>query len=245
MARPKKGLTSDALLKLFPREGSNQSKIFAVLKDQKWHCRQHGYEGKGISVRQVAGGGGIQGLHRKGFDIRPVNKFCNKCGVTTVWDRWTGGLSRASKPPALSSELSRRILRHYHYTDAIEQRRRPGHELIVDHRFPRIRYRDYAPPSDRDMSDEDLERHFQLLKKDRAGNHNLLKSRACEYCFKTGNRGSPFGIQFWYKGSSRWPANVPKSGAGARKGCFGCGWYNFDRWRRELNRRLGKSPGVK
>ena len=32
----------------------------------------------------------------------------------------------------------------------------------------------------------------------------LLKSRTCEYCFETGERGEPFGISLLYEGGPRW-----------------------------------------
>ncbi|NES89595.1 MAG: restriction endonuclease, partial [Okeania sp. SIO2B9] len=35
------------------------------------------------------------------------------------------------------------------------------------------------------MSETEIKQKFQLLKKDSAGNHNLLKSRSCEFCIKT------------------------------------------------------------
>lgn len=44
------------------------------------------------------------------------------------------------------------------------------------------------------MTSEEIEDKFQLLKKDDAGNHNLLKSRACERCISTGIRQSPLGM---------------------------------------------------
>ncbi len=59
------------------------------------------------------------------------------------------------------------------------------------------------------MSEAEIKQKFQLLKKDGAGNHNLLKSRNCEFCIKTGKRGTPLGIKFWYQGNENWPYNIP------------------------------------
>jgi hypothetical protein len=134
-------------------------------------------------------------------------------------------------------ELQRRILRHYDY-DAVEQRRRVEQKLTVDHRLPRKRWGRFRPPSDPEMPVKEIEEHFQLLKKDSSGNHNLLESRACEHCYRTGKRGAPMGIMFWYKGGPRWPKGVPKKGKGAIRGCQGCGWYKVERWRRALNATL-------
>lgn len=42
------------------KQDSTQFKVFNLLSDQKWHCRE--CEGKQIASAQYAGGGGIQGL---------------------------------------------------------------------------------------------------------------------------------------------------------------------------------------
>ncbi len=75
----------------------------------------------------------------------------------------------------------------------------------------------------------------QTTRQDRwqGNSHNLLKSRACERCYKTGNRGEPFGIRFYYAGDGKW-ATAQDDPAG----CVGCGWYDFDAWRSALNRTL-------
>lgn len=88
------------------------------------------------------------------------------------------------------------------------------------------------------MTSEEIEDKFQLLKKDDAGNHNLLKSRACERCISTEIRQSPLGITFFYEGSENWPSDCPTSALEAKRGCIGCGWYNFDAWRIALNKAL-------
>ena len=85
------------------------------------------------------------------------------------------------------------------------------------------------------MDEQEIERKFQLLKKDSSGNHNLLKSRACERCIATGKRGYPMGIKFYYAGDENWPADCPVKGPEAERGCYGCGWYDFDAWRAALN----------
>ena len=90
------------------------------------------------------------------------------------------------------------------------------------------------------MSTTDIRKKFQLLKKDGSGNHNLLKSRACERCINTGKRGYPMGIKFYYEGTEDWPTDCPASGKEAQRGCIGCGWYDFDKWRIALNAFLKK-----
>lgn len=89
------------------------------------------------------------------------------------------------------------------------------------------------------MTIDEIKRKFQLLKKDDAGNHNLLKSRACERCIATGKRAYPLGIKLYYAGNEDWPADCPDFGPDAEQGCFGCGWYDFATWREALNRYIG------
>ena len=85
------------------------------------------------------------------------------------------------------------------------------------------------------MSDDDIRANFQLLKKSNgSASHNQLKSRACERCFRYGERGKPFGISFFYQGGSGWEPEDKQD----PKGCEGCGWYDFDLWRAKLNERL-------
>ena len=89
------------------------------------------------------------------------------------------------------------------------------------------------------MSEQEIKRKFQLLKKDEGGNHNLLKSRACERCIAHKKRGTPLGIKFWYVGGEDWPLEVER-GPEAEPGCHGCGWYDFQAWRDALNKHLAE-----
>lgn len=220
---------------------SLQGKVFSVLKDQAWHCRGHSY--KDVPSGQLAGGGGMQGLQRgtkkrSGITLERKVEYCGTCNRKTVWDRWTGGFQQSNAPAGIPEVLMKRIFAHYDYTDAIEQRKRPSHELIADHRVPMERWGEVEESLSPTMSNAELQRKFQVLKKDMSGNHNLLKSRACETCIRTGKRGSPLGIRHYYKGTEDWPSNVPEKGAGAEQGCIGCGWYDFAAWRESLNARL-------
>jgi hypothetical protein len=71
------------------------------------------------------------------------------------------------------------------------------------------------------MSEAEIERKFQLLKKDSSGNHNLLKSRACEFCIKNHKRGTPLGIQFYYHGDEKWPSIIQQKGKRDALGAVG------------------------
>lgn len=220
-------------------DGSLQKEYFCVLKDKQWHCRD--CAGKQIGSTQIAGGGGIQGLQR-GTKSRPgiitetKHEYCDVCGKTSTWDRWTGGFAESNSASGLPKKLQTQIFDHYDYTDSIEQRRRQSHELVIDHRFPMERWGTSEEKNPSKMDDKEIERKFQLLKKDSSGNHNLLNSRACERCIATGKRGYPLGIKFYYAGNENWPTDCPTKGPDAERGCYGCGWYDFEAWRTALNR---------
>ncbi|NCO76634.1 MAG: restriction endonuclease [Cyanobacteria bacterium] len=225
----------------FKKPNAIQLKVFNLLSDKKWHCRE--CEGKKIASGQYAGGGGIQGLERgtktrEGLVIESKDDFCNICSKQTRWDRWTGEIKSSNAPSNISEKLTKKVLEYYDYTDIIEQRKRQKHELVIDHRFPMERWGSLEEKLDINISQDQIKDKFQLLKKDDSGNHNLLKSRACEQCIKTGNRGTPFGIEFWYEGNKKWGENIPVKGKEAEQGCVGCGWYDFQKWRVALNKRL-------
>ena len=227
--------------KTFKKKTTLQYKVFNVLSDTEWHCRVCDF--KRISTKQLAGGGGIQVLQRgtktrPGLEIETSIRKCPKCKKLNVGDRWTGEFKQATAASNISDKLMNRIMAYYNYVDAIEQRQRLPHELVVDHRFPMKRYGEMEDENPDDMSEEQIQKKFQLLKKDSSGNHNLLKSRACENCKRTGKRGTLLGIDFFYLGGADWPEDIPQNGMEAKKGCEGCAWYDVNQWRLALNEYL-------
>ncbi|VEP15047.1 putative restriction endonuclease [Hyella patelloides LEGE 07179] len=229
------------------KPNATQRKVFELLSDKQWHCRS--CEGKSIASEQYAGGGGIQGLqrgtkNRPGLVIASKNEFCSQCQKTTRWDCWTGEIKQANAAANIPKKLIQKILNFYSYTDIIEQRQRAAHELVIDHRFPMERWGSIEESLSVDIGEDEIFKKFQLLKKDASGNHNLLKSRACERCIKEGKRGTPFGIQFWYEGNEVWTSNY-QCGREAEQGCIGCGWYDFDTWRKKLNEKLSELEKTK
>ncbi len=243
MAKKKqKKMTLAKYLKTFDNN-SIIFKVFSILKDKKWHCRT--CVEAAVKSRQIAGGGGIQGLQRgtktrPGLEIETKKQKCNACNATTIHDKWTGKYLESVTASSIPKILQTKILKHFNYTDCIENRKRNPNELVIDHRLPMIRWGGIEDKNAPDMTEDQIQEKFQLLKKDSSGNHNLLKSRACENCAKTGKRGSPFGINFFYKGNEDWPDNCPKTGEEAKDGCIGCGWYDFNTWRDVLNSELIK-----
>ena len=230
-------MTATSFRKLLATSRSRiQLKVFEVLRDRKWHCRHVLTPISG----QPAGGGGIQGLQRgarsrPGLRILSKSRYCLRCRQKRTHDQWTGQFQGSVAASAIPAKLRKRILTHYGYRDVIERRRRDPYHLVIDHKFPMRRWGATEPPNRAEMTPAEIEARFQLLKKDSFGNYNKLKDAACATCFSTRRRGKPFGIDFFYAGGPRWPPETPMRGQGAERGCVGCGWYDFSKWRESLN----------
>ena len=220
--------------------------VYLVLRDQQWHCRECEYSHTGIT--QIAGGAGIQGLQRgtksrAGMRIESANLFCYSCERTTRQDRWDGSFETAVQVPSMSPLFARRVYELLGRRDIVEGTERPLSQLTIDHKLPMIRWSADTESQQTDyseMSDDGIRAIFQLLKKSNgSASHNQLKSRACERCFRFGERGTPFGIRFFYSGGSNWEPEDRRDA----EGCKGCGWYDFDLWRRYLNEHLANTGG--
>ena len=215
--------------------------VFDVLRDMDWHCRECEYTHTGIT--QIAGGAGIQGLQRgtksrPGLVINSGYHLCANCKRTTRQDKWEGNFTRSVPSSSMPKGFVRRAVALLGSRDVVELTERPPNQLTVDHKLPQLRWNSDETKAQQDysaMSDADILAHFQLLKKSNGSvSHNLLKSRACERCYKSGNRGTPFGIRFFYAGDGKW-APADKDDA---SGCVGCGWFDFAAWRDALNKKL-------
>lgn len=223
------------------KKNTKIQQVFLVLKDMQWHCRQCEYTHTGIT--QIAGGSGIQGLQRgtksrQGLIIDSGDHFCRNCGRTTRQDRWQGGFQASVQGKSMPRGFVNRTISLLGSRDIIENTERQPDQLTIDHKLPMLRWTSETEKVQtryNQMSDEEIKENFQLLKKSNGSvSHNLLKSRACERCFKQGNRGTPFGIVFFYSGGSKWePADLKDP-----EGCVGCGWYDFAQWREALNQSL-------
>ncbi len=137
-----------------------------------------------------------------------------------------------------SQELRARIVRVLGGIDAYEGRKVNKDGLLPDHKFPEIRWNESVRRPDLSgISDDEIIRDFQLLTNQR----NLQKREVCRNCSQTGERGTPFGVSYFYEGGKSWKADIPKRGPEAVKGCVGCGWYDFEKWRSSLNKDIGKN----
>ena len=215
------------MTKLPFNEGTKLAKVFTTLSDGEWHCGKH--ELPGTQPAKA-----IQIIRQHGFEIEKKTVYCSVCKDKTVHRRLvsiepTGPSFIRQQFPA---ELRKRILKHYNNVEAITLREMVPNQLEVDHRFPQVRWsgdESYDP----NMSEEDLHSKFQLLTRQ----HNLWKSRYCEHCAKTGERGTFIGINFFAEGGPQWDTKYPSND---ERGCYGCFWYDPDKWREALNKLIAQ-----
>lgn len=106
------------------------------------------------------------------------------------------------------------------------------HGLLPDHKFPEIRWDEATRQENSDkMTSDEIRQKFQLLDNQR----NQQKREVCRKCFQTNKRGKLYGLSYFYEGNEEWPKNIPKIGKSAEQGCLGCGWYDIQAWRENLN----------
>ena len=177
----------------------------------------------------------LQDLKEAGFTIGTRRRVGSKdlefmllprgLGAKTGYEYWSG-------------ELRNRIVRTLGRFDAFEGKPGNPKHLLPDHKFPEIRWdRDTRRSNLDHLTDAQIRADFQLITNQR----NQQKREVCRKCVETGQRGSPFGITFFYDGSERWPADVPVTGKNAEPGCVGCGWYDLHAWRINLQKIIAQS----
>jgi len=112
------------------------------------------------------------------------------------------------------------------------------HGLLPDHKFPEIRWDEETGAENPDeMTEGQIKEKFQLIDNQR----NQQKREACRKCFQTGKRGKLYGLNFFYEGDENWSEEIPRVGKDAEKGCYGCGWYDIQKWRDSLNEFIRKN----
>lgn len=95
----------------FKNKSTLRYKYFQILKDLQWHCRN--CDASGIPSRQLAGGGGVQGLqhgtkNRPGITIISENRLCPKCNANSRYDRWDGTFKSVNSAAGLPKALQKR-----------------------------------------------------------------------------------------------------------------------------------------
>jgi hypothetical protein len=183
----------------------------------------------------------IQDLKEFGYTISTnTNKYCHKCKKNTtqllLLPLPRGGITGYE---AWSKELRERIIKTLKTYDVYEAKITKKEGLLPDHKFPEIRWDDEAKrKSLENLSDSEINNDFQLLTNQR----NQQKREICRNCYQTGKRGIIYGIPYFYQGSIEWDRNIPQIGKEAENGCIGCAWYDIERWRQGLIKKL-KLPG--
>lgn len=132
-------------------------------------------------------------------------------------------------------QFKARVIRLLKGLNAFEAYKTNKKGLIPDHKFSEVRWDEKTKAENSmDMTDEEIIEKFQLLDNQR----NQQKREVCRQCFQKGIRGVLYGIPFFYQGSQKWPNDIPSVGKAAEKGCIGCAWYDIERWRLELIKKL-------
>jgi len=201
----------------------------AVRKSFEWTCVVQALPGNTNWARRW------QDIKEAGYTTATHTKmYCEVCKKNTTHVLLLP-IPRAQETgyETISPKLKQRILSVLNYKDAYEAKR-GGKNLIPDHKFPEIRWdNNTRTENQEDMSDQDIKEKFQLLNNQR----NLQKREVCRSCYQTGKRGKPFDVDFYYVGNENWPSGVPRIGKKAEEGCVGCGWYDLEKWRSELNKK--------
>lgn len=211
------------------KEGSTQYQDFELMSDLKWHCTKCELKSGQAKTWQVW-------RQEKGIQLAQDEQghwyktmFCEHCGFNTIHRKLlsteildTGLKARTSIPKALAD----RVKKVYDCVDEYSLRTEPANKLEIDHRIPQVRWDKNEDVNSANMTEEQIQCKFMLLTRE----NNLLKSRICENCVKTGCRGKGYKvIEYWYDGNEKYDPNL---------GCKGCFWYNPTEWRFRLNKEL-------
>ncbi len=216
------------------KEGSTSYHDFEIMSDLHWHCSKCELRSGQAKTWQVWRQQGIQlDTNDNGNFYKTI--FCEKCKNKTVHRKLKSlKFSEDTKTRSgLPQKLAKKIKEILKFEDALFLRKMMPTLLEVDHKFPQVRWGKNEKENKPDMSEKEIKNKFILLTR----SNNLLKSRYCERCYKTGKRGYFPGIYYWFKGGKSWDKKVDKHD---EKGCEGCFWNNPYKWREELNKVVKK-----
>ena len=216
------------------KAGSTSHNDFGILSDLKWHCAKCELKSGQAKTWQVWRQMGIQ------LDVDEKNNFyktifCETCKNKTIHRKLKSLeiLEDTNVRSGLPQNLAKKIKELLKFEEALFVRKMMPKELEVDHKFPQVRWNENEDENKKDMTEEEIRAKFMLLTR----SNNLLKSRYCEKCFKSGKRGTFPGIHYWYVGDENWSKDINKHD---KTGCIGCFWNNPNKWRDELNKLVNK-----
>lgn len=210
------------------KKGSAQYQDFETMSDCKWHCAKCELLSAQAKTWQVwRQERGIQ-LDRDENGNWYKRMYCPKCKAITTYRKLksaeilpTGLKARAGIP----GNIARRAKKIFNCVDEYSVRKEPPERLEIDHRIPQVRW-SKNENDNMNLTDSEIKEKFMLLSRA----NNLLKSRICENCVKTGKRGRGYKVvEFWYEGDESYNPET---------GCEGCFWYNPSKWREELNKKV-------
>ena len=175
----------------------------------------------------------FQKIKDKGYVLSILRGRKNENGGETRYWLLPIPLTFGTVYETMSDEFKAHVIEILGNVDVYENKEGVG--LIPDHKFSEIRW-DESVPEDNpvDMPEEKVKAKFQMLTTQR----NQQKREVCRHCYKTGERGSIFGLKFFYSGTASWDPNIPQRGKLAEQGCIGCPWYDIQKWRLELQKKL-------
>lgn len=218
----------------FKKDTTSQHHDWEVLKDLEWHCTKCELKSGQAKTWQVwRQEKGIQlDKDEKGNWYKNID--CLTCGFKTVHRKLKSLeiLDETKSRSGISQYLARKIKMLFKNEEAFLLREISPNQLEVDHKFPQIRWGNNERENKSTMLEDEIRQRFILLNR----SNNLLKSRYCEKCVKTGNRGVFPGIYFWHQGGENWQGKDEYD----EKGCEGCFWYDPYKWRVELNKIVNK-----
>lgn len=210
-------------------------KVLEALYSGVWECRVCGPVPQ-VNPQPAAR---LSNLKKRGYIICSRRRICSSCKKKTMHDilimlprldsRFTHG-NELRKP--MSNHLKRRIKKLLGYREVCFNVRRSEVELLIDHKFPSQRWSKPETDNPNDMSETDIRKKFQLL----SNQTNMWKSRYCDACVKTGYRGDFMGLSWYFEGNQKWAGESSDD----EKGCFGCPWYDLDKWKEKLITKLNQ-----
>lgn len=216
------------------KKGTTSHYDFNIMSDLKWHCVKCELKSGQAKTWQVWRQQGIQlDMSEKGNFYKTI--FCEKCKNRTV-HRKSKSLKISDDTKirsGLPQKLVKKIKEILKFKEAVFLRKMMPRELEIDHKFPQVRWNRNEEENKSDMTEEEINEKFILLTR----SNNLLKSRYCEKCFKTGERGIFPGIYYWFKGGENWDKNINNHD---KMGCNGCFWNNPHKWRDGINKIVNK-----
>lgn len=209
-------------------EGTVSYRDYEVMSDLQWHCMNCEVEsGQAKTFQRWRDDYGLV-FQRVGKNYSKL-RFCDTCRRETTHRRLLTldrDVSSISRRTSLSPAFAARVKTLMRNVDAYSNKTERADQLEIDHRVPQIRWSETESENTAEMTDSDIQAKFMLLTR----SHNLLKSRSCERCVETGERGTGYGgLAFWVEGGREWEDTV---------GCVGCFWFDPEAWRAAAQAKL-------